>query len=146
MYNFNVSNKLILRSWRGLKPHRVLMEKLHEGLLWNNIMNIWSRFPTRAHCGLGTKMKIIGFYPPWKVWQEFNTFDPLQTWVCQHRGARKHKLKKYICFQTFRIQNQCHIDRWLLWGWPWTLPNTVTVSSSLHLHFWWHFLEIKSLT
>lgn len=31
-----------------------------------------------AHCSLGIKMKIIDFSPPWKVWQEFNTFDPSQ--------------------------------------------------------------------
>lgn len=115
-------------------------------------MNIWSRFPTWTHDGLRIKIKITDFYPPWKVWQEFNSFDPAQPWLLLPKPRSQEMLDEENSLLP-RLQNLSDlkfrviytVD--LLWDWPWRLLNAVTTFSSLlHLHFWWHFLEVKSLT
>lgn len=111
-------------------------------------MNIWNRFPTWTHCGLRIKIKIIDFYSPWKVWREFSAFDPSQTWLSLPTLWSQEMFDEEMCLLP-RLQNSSDLEFWvihtadLLWDWPWRL-NTVTILSSvLHLHFWWHFLEIK---
>lgn len=101
--------------------------------------------------GLRIKIKIIDFYPPWKVWQEFNTFDPSQTLLSLPKPRSQEKLGEEISLLP-RFQNSSDLKfrviytADLLWDWPWRLVNAMTIFSSLlHLYFWWHFLEVKSL-
>lgn len=114
-------------------------------------MNIWNRFPTRRHCDLRIKIKIIDLDLPWKVWQEFNTFDLSQTWVNLPRPRSQEMLDEEI-YLLPNLQNPSGLKfrvihtADLLGDLPWRLLNTVTIFFSfLHLHFWCLFLEIKSL-
>lgn len=66
-------------------------------------MNMWSRYPTWAHCSLRTKIKITDFYLLWKVWQEFNTSDPSRTFL-NLQTPRSQETRLNLCFQPFGIR------------------------------------------
>ena len=107
-------------------------------------MNIWSGFPTWTHSGLRIKIKIIGFYPPWKVWQEFNTFDPSQTWLSLPTPRSQEMLGEEITASDWEL-GVIHTGD-LLWDGLWWLFNAVTIFSfSPPFTFLWQLFEIESL-
>lgn len=111
-------------------------------------MNIWRRFPTWTHCGLGIKIKITDFYPPWKIWQEFNTFDLSQPCLSLPKLRSQEMLDAEISLLP-RLQNSLIQSSGLYIQLTYCERNHGGFSTLwrffLHLHFWWHFLEVKSL-
>lgn len=91
-------------------------------------MNIWSRFPTRTHCGL--RIKMIDFYLPWKLWQEFYASDSSKPKFAKTEKARSIHWRNISASSLqnssdlkFRVTRTTH----LLWEWPWRFLNTVTI-------------------
>lgn len=87
----------------------------------------------------GLRLKLLTFYPPWKVWPEFNTFDPSQTWLTVPTPRSREMLDEETCLQAFRIQlieslglyiqvTYCEIDRGdFLILWPFFLLSSIYI-------------------